>query len=137
MQSVTVKQTRRLSMGVFCATVGMLLVFYCLGELTAPVIWGALLGALVEIGNFVLLGISLQKAVADEVRGKMILKMTYNLRVFIFVAAILVGFYAPCFHIVAVVVPMVAGRLTLFILQAKELRKQTSQEEREASDTAQ
>lgn len=130
MEQATAKQTKRVALGVLLASVVMILVFYCAGRLTMPVIWGALLGAAVAIGDFILLGLALQKAVKDEANAKLIVKASYNVRVLITVAAVVVGFYAPVFHIVAVAVPLLAARITIYILRYLE-SKQTVETDHE------
>ena len=131
MQKATVKQTKRVALGVALGSLVMLLVFFCLGKLTPPVWWGALLGAAVAIGDFVLLGLALQKAVTYESEPSRLLLMKANLnfRILLIAAAILAAYYAPIFNLVATVVPLAAGRITLYILRAWEAKHPTQEEE--------
>ena len=64
LQPATRREIKRVSIGVLLGSALMVAVFAVLGRFTWPVLWGALLGDAVAIGNFVFLGISVQKAAA-------------------------------------------------------------------------
>lgn len=131
MHEATKKQSARVALGVLAGTAVMMVVFAGLNRLDPTVIRGALLGIVVAIGNFLLLALSVEKAMGAGDRGKLIIKMVYNLRLVIILAAVAVGHFVPAFHLIAVVVPLVVASITTHILRAVETRREQKQHERE------
>ena len=128
METVTAKQTLRLTCGVALATGIMYGIFALLDRWSSAVLWGGLLGAGAEILNFVLLAVFLKKAMAaGETKGKLILRMSQNARSVLILGVMAAGLLAPCFQAVAVLVPMAAGRLTLLVLRSVEMSRAMKQ----------
>ena len=121
----------------------MLAVFALLGKFDYTVLLGALLGSAAAIGNFFLLGLSVQKA-AETMNGvtlpsyeeaeaeledgeelptpdspelkqaKRSMQASYTGRLFLLAVVGILGLTLPCFHAVATVVPFLFPRLIIF-----------------------
>lgn len=70
------------------------------------------------MANFLLLGLSVQKAAGEsESRAKAMMQTSYTMRNLMCALGVIVGFVAPCFHWVAVVLPLFFPRLTIAFMQ--------------------
>lgn len=58
------KETGRIALGTAILSAVMVAVFALIGQLDSTVIWGTLLGGITAVGNFFLLGLSVQRAAA-------------------------------------------------------------------------
>lgn len=118
LQPATRREIKRISTGVLLGSALMVAVFAVLGRFSWPVLWGALLGDAVAIGNFVFLGISVQKAAAAEaLRARQIMQFTYSLRMLIVVAALALSMAVKVFYWLAVLIPLLLPRITILVLQ--------------------
>ncbi|MGO5113897.1 ATP synthase subunit I [Candidatus Avoscillospira sp. LCP25S3_F1] len=118
LQPATRREIKRISTGVLLGSALMVAVFAVLGRFSWPVLWGALLGDTVAIGNFVFLGISVQKAAAaEELRGRQIMQFTYSLRMLIVVAALALSMAVEVFYWLTVLIPLLLPRITILVLQ--------------------
>ena len=118
LQPATRREIKRISTGVLLGSALMVAVFAVLGRFSWPVLWGALLGDAVAIGNFVFLGISVQKAAAAEaLRARQIMQFTYSLRMLIVVAAFALSMAVEVFYWLAVLIPLLLPRITILVLQ--------------------
>ncbi len=111
------KETGHIAVGVLAGDLIMLLVFWLLKKLDLTVLWGALLGSAAAVGNFLWMGINLQKALDHPERTKMLVQKSYTVRMLFLVAVMIVGLRVPYFHIVAVVVPILMPKLTIYAMQ--------------------
>lgn len=117
-QPSTRKEVKRISAGVLIGSALMVAVFAAVGKFTLDVLWGALLGDAVAIGNFIYLCLSVQKAAAgDEVKARLVMRTSYTLRMLVVVAALAVGMAVDTFHWLAVIIPLLLPRITIFVLQ--------------------
>lgn len=118
LQPATRREIKRISTGVLLGSLLMVAVFLAIGRFQWPVVWGALLGDAVAIGNFVFLGVSVQKAAAAEgVRGRQIMQFTYSLRMLIVVAALALSMAVKVFYWPAVLIPLLLPRITILVMQ--------------------
>ncbi len=120
------------------AAVGLtVLVYYLLGHLTLPVVLGALLGALVMVGNFAALSVISSRAVdaalSDKKRGEMTeeeieafvaehqtrlklrIRLSQNIRMVMMLALLVVALVTPWFDPIAALIPMLLFRPFLFL----------------------
>lgn len=69
---------------------------------------GGLGGAAVAIGNFLWMGLTVQKVVsiADEDAAKMKVKASYSQRTLLQILWVIIAIVAPCFHFVAGILPL-------------------------------
>lgn len=111
------KETGHITLGVLAGDAVMLAVFALLKRLDTTVWLGTLLGSAGAIGNFLLMALNLQKAMNDADRAKFLVQKSYTLRMLGMVAVMIVGFVAPCFHIVAVVIPFLLPSITIKMMQ--------------------
>ena len=119
------KETLRIALGVGLGTVAMLVVFFLLGKFDVTVLWGAILGGGFAVLNFFLLGLSVQYTTSQEntKKAQSFMQMSYSFRLLLSAAVILIGILFPCFHWVAVVIPLIFPRLVILILGLKSKRK--------------
>lgn len=111
------KETGHITLGVLAGDAVMLAVFALLKRLDTTVWLGTLLGSAGAIGNFLLMALNLQKAMNNADRAKFLVQKSYTLRMLGMVAVMIVGFVAPCFHIVAVVIPFLLPSITIKMMQ--------------------
>ncbi len=143
------KMTLTILVGEVALTGIMLVVFACLGRFDSSVLLGALLGASFAVLNFFLMGLSVQKAAAlmqgvqlspedadaDEIQAdkplspkaqeaKKKMLLSYGGRMLMMVGVAILGLALPCFHPLAVVIPMLFPRLVIlmqgFLTKQKE-----------------
>lgn len=67
-QPAVKQETQKIAGGTLILSAVMILVFVLIGEFDLTVIWGTLLGCAAAIGNFFLLGLSVQQA-AEKMNG--------------------------------------------------------------------
>ena len=69
--------------------------------------------------NFFLLGLTVQKMAGDpnEKKGKLVLQLSYSLRMLATLAVVVLGVKLACFSWVATVIPLLFPRLTILAMQ--------------------
>ena len=139
----TVRQeTVRIAKGTCILSFVMLIVFALLKKLDYTVLLGALLGTATAVGNFFLLGLSVQKA-ADMMKGvemppepeededgeeqpaapmppeiaqaKQKMQLSYTGRMILMAAVGILGLTLSCFHAVATVLPLLFPRMIIHL----------------------
>ncbi len=105
---------------VYIATVSFILsllmqsVFLCIGKWHYTVLLGNALGFITVVANFLLMGITVQKAVLkEEKEAKYLMKRSQSLRFLLLFAVALVGYLVPVFNIIAVVIPYLFPRVAV------------------------
>ena len=111
------KETGHIALGVLIGDVVMLAVFLLLKRMDYTVILGALLGSAAAVLNFLFMCLGCQKAVNDPDRAQLIIKQSYSRRMLGMVVVMIIGFSAPCFHVVAVVLPFLMPSITIKVMQ--------------------
>ena len=78
-----------------------------------------LLGGGFAVLNFFLLGLTVQKMAGDpnEKKGKLVLQLSYSLRMLATLAVVVLGVKLACFSWVATVIPLLFPRLTILAMQ--------------------
>lgn len=117
LQKATARELAHIAVGVLSGSAIMVGIFFLVGKFDLTVVWGALLGSAVAIANFFYLGLSVQKAAANTDRAMLVMKTSYTVRMLICVAALVVGFVAPIFHWLAVIIPLLLPRVTIYVMQ--------------------
>ena len=112
-----IKETKHITIGVLLGDVLMIAVFALLKKLDYTVFLGAFLGTAAAILNFFAMGVRAQKAMADPDRAAMIIRRSYTVRMLFMVAVMAAGVAAPCFHVVAVVLPFLFPSITIKMMQ--------------------
>lgn len=108
-------------------SVVMELVFWLTGHMDYTVPLGNLLGVGISVLNFFLMALTIQRSIGlDEKAASDKLKLSQMLRMLMVVALASVGICVPCFHTVAVVIPLFFPRLAIAVrpLLDKSLRQQ-------------
>ena len=85
------KETGHIALGVGIGDAIMIAVLAVLGRLDYTVFLGAALGSAAAIGNFILMGLAVQKAVEDPDRAKAIVQGSYGKRMLGMVAVMVLG----------------------------------------------
>jgi len=112
-----IKETKHIALGVLLGDVVMIAVFAILKRLDYTVFLGALLGSAATIMNFFIMGVRAQKAMEDPDRARVIIQRSYSTRMLFMVAVMALGVIAPCFHVVAVVLPFLFPSITIKMMQ--------------------
>ena len=119
LQEAAKRETLHIAVGVLIFSCIMNGVFALLGRWDLTVLWGALLGGGFAVLNFILLALSVQKLAAetDEKKGKAWMQMSYQMRMIATVVVGIIGVSVPCFHWVAVLIPLLFPRITILAMQ--------------------
>ena len=125
LQAASKKETLRIAVGSAICLAIMLAVFFVLSlfgivKSYYKVVLGGVGGTLVAILNFVILCLTIQKVAGME-NGKPLkarVQLSYNLRLALQAAWVIVAFIAPCFHVLAAAIPLLFPTVVLYILQA-------------------
>jgi Na+/H+-translocating membrane pyrophosphatase len=135
-QETVKKETMHIAVGTLLLTAVMLLVFLVLGRLDQPVVLGAVLGSGFAILNFFVLGLSVQKSVAtgNATRGKLMMTLSYSLRMLVMMGVVVLGLALPYFSWVTVVLPQLFPRLTIAGMQMLGMYKPEKKGEDEAAE---
>lgn len=95
-------------------SVVMELVFWLTGHMDYTVPLGNLLGVGISVLNFFLMGLTIQRSIGlDEKAASDKLKLSQMLRMLMVVALASVGVGLPCFHALAVVIPLFFPRIAI------------------------
>lgn len=114
------KETGHIALGTAVGVVIMLVVFAVLGYFSIGVAVSGVLGGALAVGNFFLLGLTVQKA-ADgqpEDRARKWMQFSYNMRMLLMVVWLIVALAVPVFNWVAALLPLLMPRLTIAVMQA-------------------
>lgn len=113
------KAVRRntLYIAVFTLILSVLMqsVFLITGFWDLTVLWGNLYGAAVAIGNFFLMGLTVQRAVTkEEKEARNLVRVSQMARMFgmllLVLAAVIIDKYADVFHLLSIVIPLLFPR---------------------------
>lgn len=118
------KETGILLAGTLILCGVMVGIFAIFRKLNYTVVTGALLGGLASVGNFFLMGLTIQKAVGkDPDNAKKKIQLSYTLRMFALVVVLGIGVYRPEFHWLAVILSALFPRVTI-LFRSFFLKKQ-------------
>ena len=116
-QKAVLQETLHIAAGVLIADVIMCVVFALCGRFDYTVILGALLGTVFAVGNFFLLGLTVQKAVEKGENVKRFMHSSYTGRMLLYVACIVMGVLIPCFHPLAAIIPLFMPQVVIFAMR--------------------
>ena len=112
--ATVLKETRYIAMWVLIFSVLMQAVFLVLGKWNYTVLFGNLLSDAVLVGNFFLMGITVQRALEKEEKdAKATMKVSQLYRLLLLAAVLAVGVALPVFDTWAVVIPVIFPRLAI------------------------
>lgn len=146
LQAASKKEIARIAKGVFFCDLLMIAVLFLLSLLGVGtfsplrILLGALGGSAIAIGNFTLLCLTVQKAAAteDQKLMKKRFQASYNLRLIVQAAWVVVCFLVPQIHLLAGALPVFFPNLVIYYLQVRGKlvpageKKQTPAEETSA-----
>lgn len=89
-------------------------VFLVIGKWNYTILLGNLLGLCGGVGNFFLMGLTVQSALnKTEDDAKKLMKVSQSLRMLMLFVVAIVGHLAPCFSLIAVVIPLIFPRIAI------------------------
>ncbi|MBP3541441.1 MAG: ATP synthase subunit I [Clostridia bacterium] len=95
-------------------SVVMELIFWAVGHMDYTVPLGNLLGVVIAVLNFFLMGLTVQNSIGlDEKAASEKLKLSQKLRMLMVIALAAVGVGLPCFNSLAVVIPLFFPRIAI------------------------
>ena len=113
---VVIQETIYISAFVLVFSVLMQSVFLVIDKWSTAVLFGNLLGALAAIGNFFLMGLTVQASLErEEKEAKNLIKLSQSGRLFLLFGVALVGYLLPCFNIIATVLPFLFPRIAVML----------------------
>jgi len=124
LQSASRKEIRRIAIGSFIGLGLMIAVFFVLsllgiGKMDYRIFLSGIVGTVVAVLNFTVLCLTIQKAaqIEDQKQMKARFQLSYNARLILQAAWVVVAFLLPCFHVIAAAVPLLFPTLTIYYLQ--------------------
>ncbi len=122
--STVLKETANVALVTLIFSVLMQSVFLIAGKWNYTVILGNLLGGAAAIGNFFLMGLTVQSALGlDAKDAKSRMKLSQMLRTLLLFAVAVIGYAVPVFNLLTVVIPYVFPRIAV-ALRALSIKKQ-------------
>lgn len=125
-QKAVLDETRHIAIGTLILGAVMLLVFALLGRFSLDVLLGALFGMAFAIGNFFMLGMTVQKATANPDRAKATLQNSYTYRMLAMIVFVLIGVKLPFINWIALAIPLVFPRIVIFVMQITGMVKRNA-----------
>lgn len=112
--STVLIETRYIAALVFLFSLIMQSVFLIAGFWDIKVLLGNILGFVAAVGNFLLMGITVQMAVEKEEKdAKSLMKASQSLRLLMMFLIALIGYLVPVFNTVAVILPFLFPRIAI------------------------
>ncbi len=107
-------ETKYIAAWVLIFSVLMEAVFLVIGKWNPTVLFGNLLSAVFVVLNFLLMGITIQRAVVkEEKEAKTMVKVSHLYRNLMILVVAIVGVALPCFNTVAVIAPIFFPRIAI------------------------
>ena len=109
---VVLKETKFIAIFVLLGSLLMQAVFLVIGKWDYTVLLGNLLGAALAVGNFFLMGLTVQKCLElepDEAKKRM--KLSQQGRLLMMLVVCMIGAAVPLFNTIAVLVPQFFPRI--------------------------
>lgn len=112
--STIIKETVYIFAFTLIFSVLMQAVFLIIGKWNYTVLLSNLLGGIAAVGNFFLMGLSVQSALDKEEKdAKSTMKLSQMLRTLLLFIVAVIGHVAPCFNLLAVVIPYIFPRVAI------------------------
>ena len=114
--STVLKETGYIFLFTFIFSMLMQSVFLIIGKWDYTVLLGNLLGLAGAVGNFFIMGLTVQSALnKSEDDAKKLMKLSQSLRMLMLFAFALIGHLVPCFNLIAVVIPLIFPRIGIAV----------------------
>ncbi|MGI6279991.1 MAG: ATP synthase subunit I [Acutalibacteraceae bacterium] len=112
--STVIKETKYIAYFTFILSLLMQSFFLVISQWDYTVLLGNILGFAAAVGNFFLLGITVQHALLrDEKGAKLLIRFSQALRMLFLVLIALIAYLAPMFHVLAVIIPYLFPRIAI------------------------
>lgn len=124
------RQTLTVAYGVILCAAAMVGVFALLGYFDMSVVWGALVGSLIAVGNFFVMGITTtlaaEKAANQDVKGgQSLISLSYMGRMALMLVLLIVCGKSGLFNVIALAVPLVFVRPVLTVAEFFQKKGET------------
>lgn len=111
--ATVIKETKYIAIWVILLSVIMQVVFFII-KWDFTVFLGNILGDIIAVLNFFLMGITVQSALSkDEKSAKDTIRYSQIYRTFMLLAAAIIGMLVPCFNGIATIIPYVFPRIAI------------------------
>ena len=108
------KETGYIAIMVFIFSLLLQSVFLIIGKWDYTVLTGNLLGFVAAVGNFFLMGLSVQSSLGKEEKdAKNLMKLSQSLRLLLIFVIALIGYLVPVFNTIAVLIPLLFPRIAV------------------------
>lgn len=108
------KETSYIAAMVFIFSLALQSVFLIIGKWDYTVLTGNLLGFVAAVGNFFLMGLSVQASLGKEEKdAKNLMKVSQSLRLLLIFVIALIGYLVPVFNTIAVLIPLLFPRIAV------------------------
>lgn len=108
------KETGYIAALVFIFSLLLQSVFLIIGKWDYTVLTGNLLGFVAAVGNFFLMGLSVQSSLGKEEKdAKNLMKVSQSLRLLLVFVIALIGYLVPVFNTIAVLIPLLFPRIAV------------------------
>lgn len=116
-EKTVLKETRFVALWILIFSVFMEAVFLIINAWDYRVLLGNLLSGIIGVVNFLLLGITVQKAVnsGDEGEARRLMKSSQSIRLVMIFAVAVIGATVPVFNLWATLIPLLFPRLSMII----------------------
>ena len=112
--ATVLKETVYIAIGTFILSLLMQSVFLIIGKWEYTVLLGNLLGYIAAVGNFFLLGLTVQLAVEKSKKdAKSLMKLSQTARLMLMFIIAVIGYTVPVFNIIAVVITFLFPRIAI------------------------
>lgn len=125
------KETGHIALGTAIGVVLILIVFFVFKQFNSGVLVSAIIGGVVAVLNFFILGLTVQKIAngESEERGRKWMQFSYNMRMLVMVIWLIVALAVPFFNWVAALLPLLMPRLTIAVMQVTGIYKKPESEQ--------
>ncbi len=125
--NTVLKETKYIAVWVIVLSAVMEAVFLIIGMWDYKVLLGNIFGAAVAVLNFLLMGLTVQKAVTkEEKEAKALIKTSQSLRTLLLFVAVVAGILIPCFNGFGAVIPLFFPRIAVALVPLRD-KKSSSQ----------
>ncbi len=108
------RETLYISVITIILSILMQSIFLVAGQWNYTVLLGNLLGIIAAVGNFFLMGLTVQTALGKEDKAaRSHMKLSQRLRMLMLFAAAIIGYLVPVFDIIAVIIPFIFPRIAV------------------------
>lgn len=125
------KETGHIALGTAIGVVLILIGFFVFKQFNSGVLVSAIIGGVVAVLNFFILGLTVQKIAngESEERGRKWMQFSYNMRMLVMVIWLIVALAVPFFNWVAALLPLLMPRLTIAVMQVTGIYKKPESEQ--------